>query len=194
MADTNEGGPIESRATIKFAGGYDAPWLTVGGATPEELKERLLAAFGIDGESDAAKLPVSDLIINLSNSAHRAYSVANSLDGAVISQPPAKPAAKRKPAAKAAAKPSGNDTPAATSAPATASPEVASSGASSAFAAAAGESSAPAAEPEKHPAVAAFEAATNLDEFRAAVTSHQAAIKGNPAIQEAAKAAKARLA
>lgn len=151
-------------ATIKFGKGYEAPSYTPGASTVEELREQVIEFAGLESVS-VAELSLLELIANVSTSAQAIYNTTSGLGGAVI-----KPAGK-----------SGSGT----------------SNAGAAFAAARGGSSAPAApaapaEPEKDELVDQFEKAADLDAFRALVTANQDALK-RPEIQDAAKAAKARL-
>jgi hypothetical protein len=43
-------------ATLKAAQGYDAPWLTIGADSPEELRANLAGFAGLDVNTDAAAL------------------------------------------------------------------------------------------------------------------------------------------
>ena len=43
-------------ATLKAAQGYDAPWLTIGADSPDELRANLAGFAGLDANTDAAAL------------------------------------------------------------------------------------------------------------------------------------------
>ena len=73
--------PSELRATIKFGRDYDAPWLTVGGNTIKELRERLAEAGGLEDWKD---LTLNEIGALVNRDAITLYSVSKTLGATPI--------------------------------------------------------------------------------------------------------------
>ncbi len=68
--------------TIKYGKGYEETWAVFRGTT-EELREDIVAYFGLDGASVAA-MTLSELVVNVTNLAHGKGNVAATLGATAI--------------------------------------------------------------------------------------------------------------
>jgi hypothetical protein len=180
-----------SNVSIKYDGGYGAPWLTLYG-TPEEIREQIIVTFGYDRAS-VAEATVAELIVDATRQANGLWNSTTQLGAVPIPEPviaapePKKAPAKRQTAAakaKAEAATKGKaaafaeETPAGDSdAPATATPPPADE---------------PPFEPNVDTLIRQIEATTTMQEFAAVWKANQARFT-EPDIKAAAAAAQARI-
>lgn len=92
MADKDpwSGSKQGSTYTVKYAGGYDAPWLVVNGS-PAEIKAQLIEFFGL--QDDPEGLQLEDLSPNAvallaTNQAKAEYTATSRLGGSVVGEGP----------------------------------------------------------------------------------------------------------
>lgn len=69
--------------TIKYGKGYEESWVVFKGASTEDVREQVIAYFGLDGAS-VAELTMSDLVVNVTNLAHGKGNAAAMLGATVI--------------------------------------------------------------------------------------------------------------
>lgn len=90
-------------ATIKFGGGYDAPWLVAHGESVDDVRAYLIDSFGLDPTTEET---LAELIVNASTMAVGMGNVSKTLKGSVVksektskpkAEPKAEPVAEEKP-------------------------------------------------------------------------------------------------
>lgn len=175
-------GPV-TKVTLKFGGGYEAPWISVEG-TPEEVRDQILDAFEFGESVSGASL--AEIIAYAGLRAQGAYTLVRDLGidstaPAIEAKPEAAKPAKRKPAAKKAApkkqaEPEGEleAVPMTAAEPAKSEPPF-------------DPDPAPA-----HPIIAQMDKVSTMDEFKKLWAANQAAFK-DEAVIEHAKRTQARL-
>jgi hypothetical protein len=81
--DTGDGAFV---TTIKGGKGYDAPWIVIKGSSADSLRQRVIAAFGLDGHGEATLV---DAVHNASAKFQAMTLIGNRLGGRVIDSDPA---------------------------------------------------------------------------------------------------------